>query len=129
MTVTLGPSLPPTSDVPGNIGGVDTHKATHYAALIDARGHLLDHRQFPATERGYRDMLDWFREHGPLKAVGVESSGSFGASLARFLTDQQVRVVEANSLNMVVRRRDGKSDRLDAEQVSTTRENWAVIDG
>lgn len=118
MTVTLVPSLPPTSDVPGNIGGVDTHKATHYAALIDARGHLLDHRQFPATERGYRDMLDWFREHGPLKAVGVESSGSFGASLARFLTDQQVRVVEANSLNMAVRRRDGKSDRLDAEQVA-----------
>ena len=37
MTVTLVPSLPPTSDVPGNIGGVDTHKATHYAALIDAR--------------------------------------------------------------------------------------------
>lgn len=118
MTVTLVPSLPPTSDVPGNIGGVDTHKATHYAALIDSRGHLLDHRQFPATERGYHDMLDWFLQHGPLEAVGVESTGSFGASLARFLTDQQVRVVEANSLNMIVRRRDGKSDRLDAEQVA-----------
>lgn len=118
MTVTPVPSLPPTSDVAGNIGGVDTHKATHYAALIDSRGHLLDHRQFPATERGYRDMLDWFREHGPLEAVGVESTGSFGASLARFLTDQRVRVVEANSLNVMVRRRDGKSDRLDAEQVA-----------
>lgn len=118
MTVTLVPSLPPTSDVVGNIGGVDTHKATHYAALIDSRGHLLAHRQFPATERGYHDMLDWFREYGTLEAVGVESTGSFGASLARFLTDERVRVVEANSLNMMVRRRDGKSDRLDAEQVA-----------
>ena len=31
------------------IGGVDTHKHTHYAAAVDEHGRLLDHREFPAT--------------------------------------------------------------------------------
>lgn len=118
MTLTAVPSPTFATDVMGNVGGVDTHKATHYAALVDARGHLLAHQEFPANERGYHAMLDWFLEHGPLEAVGVESTGSFGASLARFLTGKKVHVVEANSLNVTVRRRDGKSDRLDAEQVA-----------
>ena len=33
------------------IGGVDTHKHTHYAAVIDEHGRLLGHQQFPATDR------------------------------------------------------------------------------
>ena len=36
------------------IGGVDTHKHTHYAAAIDDQGRLLGHREFPATDRGYQ---------------------------------------------------------------------------
>ena len=39
------------------IGGVDTHKHTHYAAAIDDHGRLLGHREFPATDRGYADLL------------------------------------------------------------------------
>ena len=35
------------------IGGVDTHKHTHYAAVIDEHGRLLGHQQFPATDAGY----------------------------------------------------------------------------
>ena len=37
------------------IGGVDTHKHTHYAALIDDRGRLPDHREFAATDAGYAE--------------------------------------------------------------------------
>ena len=44
----------PTTPV---IGGVDTHKHTHYAAAIDHQGRLLGHHEFPATARGYRDLL------------------------------------------------------------------------
>ena len=36
------------------IGGVDTHKHTHYAAAIDDQGRLLGHREFPATDHGYQ---------------------------------------------------------------------------
>lgn len=29
------------------IGGIDTHKHTHYAAVIDSHGLLLGHHEFP----------------------------------------------------------------------------------
>jgi len=39
------------------IGGVDTHKHTHYAAAIDNQGRLLGHREFPANDGGYQRLL------------------------------------------------------------------------
>ncbi|MFF1880107.1 transposase [Pseudarthrobacter sp. NPDC058196] len=68
------------------IGGVDTHKHTHYAALIDDHGRLLGHREFPATSPGYAALQSWMRCCGHLALIGVESKGSFGAALARELT-------------------------------------------
>jgi len=100
------------------IGGVDTHKSTHYAAAIDDHGRLLGHREFPATDGGYRALLTWLRSHGAVTSIGVESTGSFGATLTRFLTAQDVHVVEVNRPNRLARRMDGKSDRLDAEQIA-----------
>jgi transposase len=100
------------------IGGVDTHKHTHYAAAIDDHGRFLGHREFPANDRGYQQLLAWMQGHGVVTAIGVESTGSFGATLTRFLTVQAVRVVEVNRPNRLARRMDGKSDRLDAEQIA-----------
>jgi transposase len=100
------------------IGGVDTHKHTHYAAVIDQHGRLLGHQQFPATEAGYQALLIWMRTHGPLEAIGVESTGSFGATLTRALAAAGEHVVEVNRPNRIARRMDGKSDRLDAEQIA-----------
>lgn len=78
------------------IGGVDTHKHTHYAAAIDTSGRLLGHREFPANDRGYVALLSWLRSHGEVVSIGVESTGSFGTTLARFLTAAAVQVVEVN---------------------------------
>ena len=100
------------------IGGVDTHKHTHYAAAIDDQGRLLGHCEFPATDPGYQALLLWMRGHGEIRSIGVESTGSFGATLTRALTKAGVTVVEVNRPNRVARRMDGKSDRLDAEQVA-----------
>ena len=100
------------------IGGVDTHKNTHYAAAVDDHGRLLGHHEFPANDRGYADLLNWIRGHGNIAAIGVESTGSFGASLTRYLTAHAVRVVEVNRPNRLARHMDGKSDRLDAEQIA-----------
>jgi transposase len=100
------------------IGGVDTHKHTHYAAVVDEHGRLLGHQQFPATDHGYQALLSWMRRHGQIHAIGVESTGSFGAALTRSLTKSGEQVIEVNRPNRLARRMDGKSDRLDAEQIA-----------
>ena len=97
------------------IGGVDTHKDDHVAAVIDDLGRILGVQSFPATRRGYRRLLGWLQAHGEIHAVGVEGCGSWGAGLARFLSANGVRVVEVNRPNRQNRRLRGKSDPVDAE--------------
>lgn len=100
------------------IGGVDTHKQAHYAAVIDGNGRLLGTRQFTSDARGQEDLLAWMRSHGKLQSIGIEGTGFYGASLTRFLVGEGQRVIEVNRPNHSARRADGKSDRLDAEQVA-----------
>jgi transposase len=57
-------------------------------------------------------------DHGNVQAIGVESTGSFGATLTRSLTKAGTTVIEVNRPNRMARRMDGKSDRLDAEQIA-----------
>ena len=96
-------------------GGVDTHKETHVAAVVDAIGRILATKAFPATAAGYRQLLGWMRSFGALSRVGVEGTGSYGAGLARYLDDQAVAVIEVNRPNRQMRRRRGKNDTVDAE--------------
>jgi transposase len=105
----------PESDV---IGGVDTHKYAHHAAVIDGNGRLLGAKEFTSDDRGQEALLAWMRSHGTVRVIGVEGTGFYGASLARFLVAEGQRVVEVNRPNHSARRADGKSDRLDAEQVA-----------
>ena len=96
------------------IGGVDTHADIHVAAACDHLGGVLGTESFPTTPTGYRRLLAFLVSFGPLASVGVEGTGSYGAGLARHLTDAGVHVVEANRPNRQVRRRHGKSDTIDA---------------
>lgn len=83
-----------THNGPEITGGVDTHGLTHHAAVIDSVGRHLADREFPATIRGYRDLLDWMRSHGALTAVGVEGTGAYGAELARVRTRERTTTTE-----------------------------------
>jgi hypothetical protein len=65
------------------IGGVDTHKDSHVAAVIDYQGRILDTKAFRVTEGGYRALLEWMRSFGELAKVGMEGTGAYGAGLAR----------------------------------------------
>ncbi len=113
-----------THDGPEITGGVDTHGLTHHAAVIDSIGRHLADREFPATIRGYRDLLDWMRVHGSLSAVGVEGTGAYGAELARVLTAAGVTVVDVDRPDRKTRRMKGKSDPIDAYAAAT-----AVLSG
>jgi transposase len=95
--------------------GVDTHRDTHTAAALDGQGRLLGHRQFPASAAGYAALLVWLRSFGRLMLVGVEGTGSYGAELALALQQAGVAVVEVDRPDRATRRRDGKSDPVDAE--------------
>jgi transposase len=95
-------------------GGVDTHSEVHVAAVVDQVGRILGSESFAATEAGYRAALAWMRRHGRLERVGVEGTGSYGTGLARYLTSQDVAVVEVIRPNRQARRRRGKSDTADA---------------
>jgi transposase len=53
--------------------------------------------------------------HGPVIAVGVESTGAYGAGLTRHLGDHGLRVIEINQPHPHTRARRGKNDRIDAE--------------
>ena len=69
---------------------------------------------FATTEHGYRKLLGWLSDFGPVELVGVEGTGSYGAGLTRHLQDERVHVVEVDRPNRQRRRRKGKSDPEDA---------------
>jgi hypothetical protein len=95
-------------------GGVDTHLDVHVAAALDERGTLLGVESFATTAHGYKKLLGWLSDFGPVELVGVEGTGSYGAGLTRHLQAEGVRVVEVDRPNRQRRRRKGKSDPQDA---------------
>ncbi|HEY2639642.1 MAG TPA: transposase [Streptosporangiaceae bacterium] len=95
--------------------GVDTHTDVHVAAVLDQPGRLLGTASFPATTRGYARLATWAESFGPVGKVGMGGAGSFGAGLLRFLADYGLPVVEVDRPDRSARRRNGKSNPLDAE--------------
>jgi transposase len=95
-------------------GGVDTHRDSHTAAALNHLGAVLGTATFPATGAGYRQLLSWLASFGPVEAVGVEGTGSWGKGLTRHLQNVGVEVREVIRPNRQHRRRYGKSDPADA---------------
>ena len=98
--------------------GVDTHKDQHVAVALDGRGVRLDEKHVPVATCGYEELERWSCNLGQVYAFGVEGTGSYGAGLARFLTDRGYTVVEVNRPDRSVRYRKGKSDPTDAEMAA-----------
>lgn len=97
-------------------GGVDTHGEVHVAAVLDsATGRLLATSAFETTTEGYTALAAWLRTHGSIDAVGVESTGSYGAGLARHLDGEKITVIEVDRADRKARRFNGKNDTVDAE--------------
>ncbi len=56
---------------PEVIGGVDTHLETHVAAVINTNGQILGTGSFPATLRGYQQLVRWMNGHGEIQDIGI----------------------------------------------------------
>ena len=98
--------------------GVDTHQDQHVAVAIDQQGVRLAERYVPATTGGYKDLEQWSRRLGAVRAFGIEGTGSYGAGVARFMTGRDHTVIEVNRPDRSVRYRKGKSDPTDAEMAA-----------
>lgn len=100
---------------PGQVvGGVDTHADTHHAATLDHLGRLLGTEQFPTTTAGLARLRAWLTSHGNIHAVGIEGTGSYGASLTRHLRQHDITTIEVDRPDRTTRRHHGKSDPIDA---------------
>lgn len=102
------------------IAGVDTHKDTHYAAVISLSGEHLSAVQFPAMKAGYQALTAFITCQGELLRVGIEGTNSYGAGLCRHLQARNIEVVEVIRPAKVVRRMKGKSDAIDAYTAAHT---------
>src|SRR6266436_8148755 len=107
-----------TAGHPGVVGGVDTHKDLHMAAVVDEHDRVLGSECFATTRHGYRQMLAWMRSFGELLRVGVECTGTYGAGLLRYLQHAEVTVLEVTAPDRSDRRKRGKDDTLDAENAA-----------
>ncbi len=96
------------------VGGIDTHRDSHTAALLTSNGRVLGVDQFPATAHGYQQLLGWLTGRGQLDRVGIEGTGSYGAGLAQALQAAGIVLIEVDRPERSSRRRHGKSDPIDA---------------
>ena len=46
------------------VGGVDTYKDLHVAAVVDQSDRVLGTQSFATTRQGYKLMLIWMRSFG-----------------------------------------------------------------
>src|SRR5258705_10353854 len=95
-------------------GGVDSHLYLHVAAAVDANGGVLGFASFATTAAGYARLHGWLAGFGPVDRVGGEGTGAYGAGLARHLRGRGLLVIEVDRPNRQERRRNGKSDELEA---------------
>lgn len=79
------------------VGGVDTHKEQHVAAVVDAHDRVLGIEFFAATRHGYKQMVAWLHTFGQIERIGVESTGSYGAGLLRYLNQAGLDVLEVTA--------------------------------
>ena len=99
--------------------GVDTHADAHWLCVLDAVGRPLLSERFPATPDGYDALAAAVRRAGEPVAVGVEGTATYGAGLARRLSELGLPVWEV--LQPEKRRRprgSRKSDPVDAERAA-----------
>ena len=123
-------ALPGCHPPQGSLHGEDTTIVTSPTARRHRRRHPPrhhprrgNHRHWPTSRRRrvphQPDRLltsrsSWARSFGEVFIAGVEGTSSYGAGFTQALQDSDIHVVEVNRPDRAARRRQGKSDPLDA---------------
>src|ERR1022692_3838086 len=96
--------------------GVDTHSDVHVAAALDQAGRLLGIASFPATTRD--SMPSWRPGSSPSVSWARSAWRAPAATTLGCCASCPTRVVEVDRRDRSARRRNGKSDPLDAESAA-----------
>jgi transposase len=110
-----------TPDHAGNVVGVDPHKRTLTATVVDPRGGVVASEHFRVSGDGHRALEAWARQFGVIARWGIEGASAWGRHTAIFLVGRgyDVRDVCPNRTGRQDRARQrGKSDVLDSERIA-----------
>ena len=105
----------------GNVVGIDPHKRTVTATVVDRRGGIVACEHFRVSGDGHRALEAWAGQFGPVQRWGIEGASGWGRHTAIFLIGRghDVRDVCANRTPRSDRARQrGKSDRLDSQRIA-----------
>jgi len=99
--------------------GVDTHKKSHTASVVEPTGAQIAQVSVTADASGYRRVLKFGCTHAPGRRVwAIEGSGSYGSGLSTYLLEQGEWIVEVDRPVRPARRNGAKSDELDATRAA-----------
>ncbi|MGO9752654.1 MAG: IS110 family transposase [Solirubrobacteraceae bacterium] len=73
-------------DHAGNVVGIDPHKQTLTATVIDPRGGIVASEHFRVSGDGHRALEAWAKQFGAIARWGVEGTSGWGRHTAMFLT-------------------------------------------
>jgi transposase len=111
--------------------GIDTHKATLAACLIDDVGQVVAEATFPNEPTGFGTLLAWLRDLGDVERIGLEGSAGYGAAAARYLLGVGEAAVEVppqlSHRERLRTRRAGKSDPGDALAIARVTQREAAL--
>jgi transposase len=93
--------------------GVDTHKRTLTAAVLNSIGGVLEWCDVPANAAGHEQLIAMAAGYSGPVLWAVEGTGSYGASLTELLLATGHTVTEVDRPKRPARKR-GKSDQIDA---------------
>jgi len=105
----------------GNIVGIDPHRRTLTATVLDERGVAVGHDHFDNTNAGYRALTGWVDRFGPVQRWGVEGASGLGRHLAGWLVNAGHDVRDVPPHRIATRghgRNEGKSDLIDSHRVA-----------
>jgi transposase len=95
--------------------GVDTHRDSHTAAILDPNGGVVAQLEVPSSQAGYQQLLRFVAQRVPgRRCRALEGTGCYGAGLASVLAGQGEWVVEIDRPKRPRGRNGAKSDPLDA---------------
>lgn len=97
-----------------HVVGVDTHRDSHAAAVLDPTGGLVAQVEISSSQQGYEQLLHFAAERAPgRRCWALEGTGCYGAGLASFLACRGEWVTEIDRPKRTGRTQ-AKSDALDA---------------